>query len=160
MKVLRWLDDYLEECLLGALLAAMAVIMGIQVFCRYALGMSLSWSEELTRYLFIWAGFLSISYCIKLGISIKIEQFIKLFPKQGERAFKLLTYTIELVVFLYLLPYSWRFFYSSIISGQTSPALEAPMYLVQAAPLVGFTLAAVRIIEKWIRQVKILKGRQ
>lgn len=80
-KLLHGLDEYLEEVLLVILLAGMAVIMGIQVFCRYVLSMSLSWSEELTRYLFIWAGFLSISYCTKRCISIKIEQFVALFPK-------------------------------------------------------------------------------
>ncbi len=32
-------------------LIAMTLIMGVQVFCSYVLGMSLSWSEELTRYL-------------------------------------------------------------------------------------------------------------
>ncbi len=52
-KIIHWLDEYLEESLLVILLAAMTVIMGVQVFCRYALSMSLSWSEELTRYLFI-----------------------------------------------------------------------------------------------------------
>ena len=52
-KLLHGLDEYLEEVLLVILLAGMAVIMGIQVFWRYVLSMSLSWSEELTRYLFI-----------------------------------------------------------------------------------------------------------
>ena len=75
-KVLHWIDEYLEEVLLVAALAAMAVIMGIQVFSRYVLSASLSWSEELTRYIFIWAGFLSVSYCTKKCISIKIEQFV------------------------------------------------------------------------------------
>ena len=51
--MLKWLDENLEEFLMVALLIAMTVIMGIQVFARYALGASLSWSEELTRYLFI-----------------------------------------------------------------------------------------------------------
>lgn len=90
-KLLHGLDEYLEEVLLVILLAGMAVIMGIQVFCRYVLSMSLSWSEELTRYLFIWAGFLSISYCTKRCISIKIEQFVALFPKRGRRFSKLST---------------------------------------------------------------------
>ena len=49
--MLKWLDENLEEFLMVALLIAMTVIMGIQVFARYALGASLSWSEELTRYL-------------------------------------------------------------------------------------------------------------
>lgn len=147
-KLLHGLDEYLEEVLLVILLAGMAVIMGIQVFCRYVLSMSLSWSEELTRYLFIWAGFLSISYCTKRCISIKIEQFVALFPKRGKALFKVINHTVELVLFFYLLPFSWRYLYSAIATGQTSPALGIPMYLVQAAPLAGFLLAAVRILQR------------
>ena len=40
--MLKWLDENLEEFLMVALLIAMTVIMGIQVFARYALGASLS----------------------------------------------------------------------------------------------------------------------
>ena len=69
MKIIRWLDDNLEEALLIALLVMMTLLMGLQVFSRYILNASLSWSEELTRYLFIWSGFLSISYCIKKSFS-------------------------------------------------------------------------------------------
>ena len=117
-KLLHGLDEYLEEVLLVILLACMAVIMGIQVFCRYVLSMSLSWSEELTRYLFIWAGFLSISYCTKRCISIKIEQFVALFPKRGKALFKVINHTVELVLFFYLLPFSWRYLYLAIATGQ------------------------------------------
>ena len=149
-KLLHGLDEYLEEVLLVILLAGMAVIMGIQVFCRYVLSMSLSWSEELTRYLFIWAGFLSISYCTKRCISIKIEQFVALFPKRGKALFKVINHTVELILFFYLLPFSWRYLNLAIATGQTSPALGIPMYLVQAAPLAGFLLAAVRILQRWV----------
>lgn len=153
-KLLHGLDEYLEEVLLVILLAGMAVIMGIQVFCRYVLSMSLSWSEELTRYLFIWAGFLSISYCTKRCISIKIEQFVALFPKQGKALFKVINHTVELILFFYLLPFSWRYLNLAIATGQTSPALGIPMYLVQAAPLAGFLLAAVRILQRWVIEWK------
>ena len=64
-KAIRWLDANLEEFIWVLLLVPMTVIMGIQGFCRYALSMSLTWSEELTRYLFIWCGFISVSYCSK-----------------------------------------------------------------------------------------------
>ena len=153
-KLLHGLDEYLEEVLLVILLAGMAVIMGIQVFCRYVLSMSLSWSEELTRYLFIWAGFLSISYCTKRCISIKIEQFVALFPKRGKALFKVINHTVELILFFYLLPFSCRYLNLAIATGQTSPALGIPMYLVQAAPLAGFLLAAVRILQRWVIEWK------
>ena len=61
-RVFTWLNNSLEEFLMGAGLIMMTAIMGIQVVFRYAFGMSLSWSEEITRYIFIWEGFLSISY--------------------------------------------------------------------------------------------------
>lgn len=51
-KVLKRLDRYLEEFLLVAFLGAMTLIMGVQVVSRYVFGMSLSWSEEITRYLY------------------------------------------------------------------------------------------------------------
>ena len=98
--MLKWLDENLEEFLMVALLIAMTVIMGIQVFARYALGASLSWSEELTRYLFIWSGFISVSYCTKKCISIKM------FPRRGKALFKVVNHTIELALFLYLIPYA------------------------------------------------------
>ena len=46
-KILHYLDEYLEEILMVIFLIAMTLIMGIQVFSRYVLGMSLSWSEEM-----------------------------------------------------------------------------------------------------------------
>lgn len=158
-KVLSWMDEYLEEVLLAAALAAMALIMGVQVFSRYVLGASLSWSEELTRYIFIWAGFLSVSYCTKKCISIKIEQFVTLFPRRGKAVFKVVNHTFELILFVYLLPFAWKYLMSAVENGQTSPAMGIPMYLVQAAPLVGFALSAIRVLQRWIVEFKAVRGK-
>ena len=95
-KILHWLDENLEEFILVIFLIAMTLIMGIQIFCRYVLGMSLSWSEELTRYLFIWCGFLSVSYCSKKCLSIKIEQFVAIFPRRGKAIFKVVNHSLFL----------------------------------------------------------------
>ena len=105
-KVLHWLDENLEEFLLVVFLIAMTLIMGIQVLSRYVLGQSLSWSEEITRYLFIWSGFLSVSYCSKKCLSIKIEQFVAIFPRRGKALFKVVNHTFELIFFLYMIPFT------------------------------------------------------
>lgn len=159
-KILNWLDENLEEFLIVLALAAMTVVMGIQVFSRYVLGASLSWSEELTRYIFIWTGFLSVSYCTRKCISIKIEQFVAIFPKRGKAMFKVVNHTFELILFLYLLPFAWEFFCSALTSAQKSPALGMPMYLVQAAPLVGFSLTAFRVLQRWIIEWKTVRGKE
>ena len=148
-KIGSWLNKNAEEFLMVMSLILMTVIMGIQIFARYVLGTSLSWSEELTRYLFVWAGFISVSYCTKKCISIKIEQFVSFFPKRGKALFKLVNHTVELIFFFYLIPFAFRYLLSAVESGQISPACHIPMYLVQAAPLISFLLVAFRIIQRW-----------
>lgn len=158
-KILHYLDEYLEEFLMVISLIAMTLIMGIQVFSRYILGMSLSWSEEITRYLFIWSAFLSVSLCTRKCISIKIDQFIQLFPKRGKSLWKVLNLTVEFVFFVYLIPYSFIYLKNTIESGQVSPACGIPMYYVQAAPFVCFIITAFRIAQRWFGEWKIALGK-
>ena len=157
-KILKWLDHYLEEYILAILLLAMALIMGIQVFSRFILRESLSWTEELTRYLFIWAGFLSVSYCSKRCISIKIEQFVARFSRRTKAILKVINHTCELAFFFYMIPFAWSYMMSAVESGQVSPALSIPMYYVQAAPFVSFVLVAFRILQRWIIEFRIARG--
>ena len=157
-KILKWLDHYLEEYILAILLLSMALIMGIQVFSRFVLRESLSWTEELTRYLFIWAGFLSVSYCSKRCISIKIEQFVARFSRRTKAVIKVVNHTCELLFFFYMIPFAWSYMMSAVESGQVSPALSIPMYYVQAAPFVSFVLVAFRILQRWIIEFRIARG--
>ena len=157
-KILHWLDDKLEEFVIVMCLIAMTLIMGIQVFSRYVLGMSLSWSEELTRYLFIWSGFLSVSYCSKKCLSIKIEQFVAMFPRRGRAIFKVVNHTFECIFFVYMIPYAFSYMMSAVESGQVSPACGIPMYYIQAAPFVSFVLVAFRILQRWIIEFRIARG--
>ena len=157
-KVLHWLDANLEEFLIIILLIGMTVIMAVQVFSRYALGMSLSWSEELTRYLFIWCGFLSVSYCSKKCLSIKIEQLVAIFPRKGKAIFKLVNHTFELIFFIYMIPFAFSYMMSAVHNGQLSPACQIPMYYVQAAPFVSFILVTFRIVQRWIIEFRVARG--
>lgn len=73
-KILLYVDEYLEEFVMTILLILMAVIMCVQVVSRYAFGMSLSWSEEVTSYMFIWSAFISVR------VLIDANKFIILTP--------------------------------------------------------------------------------
>ncbi|XCP83444.1 TRAP transporter small permease [Roseburia hominis] len=159
-KIVSWLNDSLEEFLMVVSLILMTVIMGIQVFSRYVLGAAPSWSEELTRYLFVWAGFISVSYCTKRCVSIKIEQFVSMFPRRGKAMFKLVNHTIELTFFFYLIPFAVKYLMSAVESGQVSPACHIPMYYIQAAPLVSFILVAIRIVQRWWIELQTVRSKE
>lgn len=163
MKAIKWLDRYFEEAILAILLFVMMMIMGIQVAARYVLGNSLSWSEEVTRFCFIWTGFISISYCIKNSASIKIEQFVNLFKDfgggKGISFFKLLTYIIEFILFAYLLPFAYHYVNSAYVSQATSPACGIPMWMVQSITLISFVLCELRLIQKFFQRIRMITGK-
>lgn len=75
MKIIKWLDKNLEVALMIISLLVIVFVMGAQVVARKCLGMSIEWSEELGRYLFVWMGFLSISYTIHAKSIIRLEIF-------------------------------------------------------------------------------------
>ncbi len=160
MKVLNWLDEHLEEAILCVLLAAMTIIMGIQVFSRYCLGSSLSWSEEITRYLFIWSAFLSVSYCTKKRINIRVEQFVSIIPEKVYSYIKVVDDIIRLLIFIYLIPFAYTYFIKAVESGQLSPACGIPMYLIQIAPLTGFILVIIRVAQQLWLEIKEFGNRK
>src|SRR5438105_14963409 len=55
----------LLEVVAGLLIGTITVLVTVQVFSRYVLNDTPPWSEELCRYLFIWASFLGA--CVAMG---------------------------------------------------------------------------------------------
>ncbi len=154
MKVIKWLNEHLEEAILCILLILMTIIMGVQVASRYIFSYSLSWSEEITRYLFIWSAFLSIAYCTKKRINIRVEQFVSMIPESAYSYIKLVDDIIRLLIFIYLLPFAYRYLTSAVHSGQLSPACGIPMYFIQVAPLIGFILVIFRTAQQLFLEIK------
>ena len=60
MKVIKWIYAHAEEVILCILLTAIVLFSGAQVVSRYVFGNSLTWSEELCRYLYVWSGFMTV----------------------------------------------------------------------------------------------------
>ena len=81
-KILKWLDDNIELYICVFLMSFMTLLVFVQVVMRYVFNNSLSWSEELARYTFIWLIYIGISYGCKLRKHIKIDAALYLFPKK------------------------------------------------------------------------------
>lgn len=149
MKVLKWLDENFEEKLMSSALWAIVIIMGIQVIMRYVFKSSLVWSEEVSRYLFIWMVFTGISYGIKNGSHMRIDMLEHFFPKL-RNGLGILADLSFLTFSAYMIKPGISVVESLVKTGQTSPAGEIPMYIVYAGLLVGFSLVLFRIIQKYI----------
>lgn len=68
--------DRLEEAILVGTFALMVTIIFVQIIMRYIFNNSLSWSEELGKFLFVWISWLGISIGAKRKEHIKITMFV------------------------------------------------------------------------------------
>lgn len=150
MKLLKWLDEHLEEWILVFLLAAVCVTLMIQIVMRYIFNASLSWSEEFARYCFVWSTFLSVSYSIKRSSMLRVDILVQYLPAKARKAIDVLMEIIVLAFFAFLIYHSFGVVRRIAASGQRSPALGLPMVTVYAALIVGFALACVRGVQKLI----------
>ena len=145
--MLKALDDYLEETILIILLVIMTGVMGIQIVSRYVFQNSLTWSEALVRFMFVWSAFLGIPFCIKHGLSIKVDQFRNLFPIPLQKILMYIDKIIIFFLFLVMFIYSCLVVKASYLSGQTSPAMQIPMWMVQISVCISSLLSMIRSIQ-------------
>lgn len=158
MKAIKWLDENLEEIIMVVLCAIMACIMILQVIMRYAFRNSLSWSEELTRFLFIWSSFLSISFCTRKRLNIQITMLLEALPEKVRAILMIVVDVILVCLFAYLTPSAISYLQQTISNGQLSTALRIPMAVVYLSPVVGFILAIIRHIQAIFYDISLLKN--
>ena len=155
---LRYLDENLERVLLTVILAVMSAVIGLQVFMRYILRSSLSWSEEMARYLFIWMVYIGISYGVKKNRHIKVDAATLLFSKRARQYIAILANVIFLG-FALLMIYQCNEIRAMISElGQHSPAMGFPLQWVYTAAPFGLSLVVIRLLQNIWGQFKDLKA--
>jgi TRAP-type C4-dicarboxylate transport system permease small subunit len=156
MKILKWLDENFEKYICIILMSVMTLVIFLQFVMRRGFNNSLTWSEELARYLFIWLIYIGISYGAKMKSHIKLEAFIIKLPIKLQPYFVLLAEVLFLGFAAFIVYTSFGVVKRQVDLGQTSPAIGIPMSVVYAAPTVGFALASIRQIQIIISEVKKL----
>ena len=154
MKVVRWLDEHFEEYILVFLSAFTVVIIFLQVVMRYVFGNSLTWSEEMARYMFIWLIYIGVSYAVKKKRHLGVDAITMLFKEKGKLVIALIA-NFSFLIFAIVMTY----FGLDIVLRVTreSAALQIPLSWVYVAPVVGMTLTSIRLIQNMIIEVKQLK---
>jgi len=87
------------EAALCCLLLSMVVVTFSQVVSRYLLHASLSWSEELARFLLMWLTMLSAAYGFKIRSHMALTFFVNRFGNRTRRSVSILV-TLAMSVFL------------------------------------------------------------
>ncbi len=133
------------EWTVTVLIAAMVVIISLGVFSRFVLNLGIPFTEELGRYLMIWAGYLGCVLALKEGSHISITAVVGFFPPVGQRIINFMSRLVTTAFLIVIVVTS--FTHIKTLSIQRSAAMEIPMVIPYLSVTVGaFLMAVVNII--------------
>ncbi|WP_411953990.1 TRAP transporter small permease [Alkalibacillus sp. S2W] len=159
MNILRKIEQHIEEWLLVIIGSVMTSVIFLQVVMRET-GNSLSWSEELGRYCFIWLVYIGISYGVKKQRHIKVDVLLILLKDKWKVVLSLFANLLFLIFAALVVYYGTDISRNLLELGQKSPALQVEMGLVYMAAPIGMGLTVIRLIQNMYNQVLMLLGKK
>ncbi len=136
----------------GLLIAAMTALVALQVFARYVVNYTLPWSEELSRYVFLWASFLGA--CVALGrrAHLGVDSLVTRLP-DAARTFLERVVVVAVGAFALLLGYQGLALLPALLT-QRSPTMGLPVVFIFAA------VPAAALILVWLQARTLLRERR
>jgi TRAP-type C4-dicarboxylate transport system permease small subunit len=155
--------DKLIEFLFDGLLTLVLKIVGIvlvltvllQIYSRIGMTAPYSWTEELSRFSFIWFCFLGSCYTLRKDLHLGIDYYYDKMPLKVQKAVSVIISLLVLIFGLMLFVYGLKMM--QITSFQKSPILRLNMSNMYAVlPTTGFFFT-IHSIHKLIKQFKTAK---
>lgn len=150
-KIIHFLD-FFESHLCKFLLCFFVVLLFVQVLFRVVILKSLSWSEELSRFAFVWFAFLGASYAARLGAHNRVTVQFNVMPKMVKNIILLIADGIWIVFNIVMIRESFKVVADMVEFPFNSPALDLPMHFIYMIFPIAFGLMTIRIV-----QVNVLK---
>ncbi len=146
-RYLRGLSKGIAETALvmsGLLVAAITIVVAAGVFWRYVLNDSLSWTEEVVRYLLIWLAANGSIVAMHRRQHVAIDIIPKMLTGIGDRIVRLVIALVIILTCAVMTYFGWATAWNAW--GQTASSFHMPLFYATAAIPVattGFLLIAV-----------------
>lgn len=145
-RVLQALDK-IESYICQAILSFFVIVLFLQIALRVCFDIVLDWSEEISRFSFVWFVFFGAAYAARLAAHNRVTIQFKLFPQWVANASMLFADCIWIAFNITMVVQSLQ-----VIQGLSefkfhSPALQWSMEYVYWIFPISFTLMTFRIIQ-------------
>ena len=149
--------DHMEEIFLLTVTLIMVGSIFLQVIMRYVFNNSLSWSEELGRYMFIWMSWVGVSLGAKYGQHIKIEVLVNKFPFKTRHIINIFSELIVIAINFVCVYYGYFLIKMLLNQGLISAPLQINQAWGYAAVPVGCAMMILRDIQAIKASIKCIR---
>lgn len=156
MKVVKWLDKYFEEVVIGILLFVIAFSIIAQVIMRYAFNAAMSWPEEISRYTLVMLCFMTIGYCSIHRSSLKIDTVLMLLPIKVQYSVTIACNVVLILLYAYLAHAGYLVTSDAFANNNVTSALGIPLGYIYSVSLFGLFIAILRLLQVIVQDLKAL----
>jgi len=139
--------NHLEEWLISSFMAAATLVAFAAVVMRYTTGSGISWAQELTIYLFIWMAKFGAAYGVRTGIHIGVDFVVNAVRPSIKRILVIAAMSLGVTFTGVIAFFGARWVIFIYGTGQVSPDLEWPMWVIYLAIPLGSGLMCYRFIQ-------------
>ncbi|MXX74155.1 MAG: TRAP transporter small permease [Holophagales bacterium] len=140
------------EVAVCTILVALVAVTFSQVVFRYVLQASLSWSEELARFLLMWLAALSTAYAMKTGAHFALHFVVDRTPPAMRR---LIGSAVALSAAAFLAVFAYQSLRFAIeVHDMLAPATRMSMAVPYSSAFVGSTLTLYYVLVNWRRELR------
>lgn len=147
MKALRALDN-IEQWISNLCLAALVTVLGLQIVFRYVLGIGLSWSEEVSRFLFIWFVYISASLAARAGTHVRVTAFVDMLPPSASQIVRVVADLIWIAFNAIVIVSGVLLFQRMMAHPVYSTSLTLPLAWLYLVIPVAHALMIMRILQR------------
>ena len=158
MSIATWFErisslaDYLSCKILAVCMALMVVDVLIGVFNRFLFKMSISWTEELARFLMLWVSMLGASIALRKGAHVSITALAYRFGSYRNIVFYI-NFLLVAIFLSFVGVFGFKLCYSQ--AGQLSPALRLSMAWPLLAIPTGCMIMVLHILAAFTSQSRL-----
>ena len=150
--------DKFEEMVLVSSLVINVIIVFMQVIMRYFFSTSITWSEELSRYIFIWQVWLGSSIAFVDNQHIRVDLIFSIFKSEkSQRVIHLINNIIWFSFNVFLVYVGVKLLGSMSARNALSSGMRLPLVYVYAALPVSSFILAIRIL---LDSIDLISGKK
>ena len=135
-----------ENVVLAIMVVGMIFTILVQIIGR-VIGHPFPWTEETSRYLFLWMMFVALAAGFNQAESSRVTLFVAKGPKWLRKFSEILYAVIVTAFFVFMIIYGWEVVRQQIMMKEMGTALMIPMYIIGICQPVAGVLGIIGVLQ-------------
>lgn len=153
MKTIRFIDKWFEESVITVFMGYFVLATILQVVARLVLKIPAAWTEETSRYAFIWMTFVGAAVAVKHSRHVRVDLLETYLKDQKSRDILYWVTHIAFLIFaLMMTKMGYDICQTLLRRPQKMPVMGWSMIYVYSALPVGMALTSLRLIQVMYRK--------